>query len=386
VDIAKSLFARSLCGLMVAATMLSAAQVSARVPAVEEAPIALLVDLNSGQVLQEREANRRFLPASITKVMTVFTAFELMAEGKLSPKQTFTIRPDTHEEWYRKGSTMFLPADAQVDVEDLLMGITTVSANDASMVLAEGARGSVDAWIALMNQKAREIGMANSHFGTPNGWPDEGKTFVTARDLAVLAETMIERHAVKYEHYFGHSDYRYGDYAQSNHDPLVGRVEGADGIKTGFTNEAGYGFLGSAQRDGRRLVMVVGGARSEEARAQISRDFIEWGFSSFASRQLYAAGDEVGTARVQAGSMSEVGLIAAKPVQLSVLRGTDPEVKLVIRYDGPLRAPIAAGEEVAVLEMSVEGMPTSSLPLLAAEAVETASPLRRVIDGIAGWF
>ena len=151
----------------------------------------MMVDLTSGQILQERSVDRRFLPASITKVMTIFVAFDLMDEGKLDPAQSFTIRPETHEEWFRKGSTMFLPADEPVTADNLLRGITTVSANDGSVVLAESTAGSVENWVQMMNAKARDIGMADSHFGTPNGWPDEGKTFVTARDLVTLAGAMI---------------------------------------------------------------------------------------------------------------------------------------------------------------------------------------------------
>ena len=160
-------------------------------PAIEfgedEVPIVLLVDATSGQVLYERNADRRFAPASITKAMTAFTAFELMEEGRLDPRQTFTVRPETFEEWSRKGSTMYLPHDARVTVDELLLGIMNVSANDGAVVLAEGAAGSLHEWSALMNAKAREIGLRDSHFNTPNGWMDEGKTFVSARDLARLA-------------------------------------------------------------------------------------------------------------------------------------------------------------------------------------------------------
>ncbi|MEP2736389.1 MAG: D-alanyl-D-alanine carboxypeptidase family protein [Erythrobacter sp.] len=354
-------------------------------PTVNQAPIAMMVDLTSGQVLQERSVDRRFLPASITKVMTVFLAFELIDEGKLDPAQSFTIRPETHKEWFRKGSTMFLPADEPVTADNLLRGITTVSANDGSVVLAESAVGSVPNWIGMMNAKAREIGMADSHFGTPNGWPDEGKTFVTARDLVTLAGTMITQHPKKYATYFGHEGFRYGGVAQANHDPLVGRVDGADGIKTGFTNEAGYGFLGSAIRNGRRLVIVVGGSPSEPIRDEAARQFIEWGFSNFASHEVFAAQTRIGNARVQNGADRSVGLVAPKPVRISVPNGTTPKMTMTVRYRGPLRAPITAGQEVAQLEVAVEGMPTSLLPLVAERAVENAGPFERIANGFAGW-
>jgi D-alanyl-D-alanine carboxypeptidase (penicillin-binding protein 5/6) len=357
----------------------------AAVPTVNQAPITMMVDLTTGQILQERSVDRRFLPASITKVMTIFTAFELMEKGALSPTQSFTIRPETHAEWFRKGSTMFLPADEPVTVDNLLRGITTVSANDGSVVLAESAAGSVDRWTAMMNAKAREIGMADSHFGTPNGWPDDGKTFVSARDLITLAGAMISRHPQKYETYFGHEGFRYGGVAQANHDPLVGRVEGADGIKTGFTTEAGYGFLGSAKRGDRRLVMVVAGAPSEDVRDEAARRFIEWGFSSFASRKVYSAGSLIGSAKVQNGSERSVSLIASKPVRISMPTGTAPKMAMKVRYRGPIRAPIEAGQEIAQLEVAVEGMPTSYLPLVADKSIDKAGPLQRIYNGFLSW-
>lgn len=358
----------------------------AAVPTVSQAPVAMMVDLTSGQILQERSVDRRFLPASITKVMTIFVAFELMDEGKLDPAQSFSIRPETHEKWFRKGSTMFLPPDESVTADNLLRGITTVSANDGSVVLAESTAGSVEKWVQMMNAKARDIGMADSHFGTPNGWPDEGKTFVTARDLVTLAGAMITDHPKKYATYFGHEGFRYGGVAQANHDPLVGKVKGADGIKTGFTNEAGYGFLGSAIRDGRRLVMVVGGAPSEAVRDEAARRFIEWGFSNFASREVFAANTRIGKARVQNGTDRTVGLVAPKPVRISVPTGTTPKMTMTVRYRGPLRAPIAAGQEVAQLEVAVEGMPTSLLPLVAERAVEKGGPFERIANGFSGWI
>jgi len=359
---------------------------AAAVPTKAQAPIALLVDLTSGQVLHERNADRRFIPASITKTMTALVAFDLMEAGKLSAQQSFTIRPKTHEEWFRKGSTMFIAQDEPVTIDNLLRGITAISANDGSIVLAEGAAGSVTNWVERMNDTARAIGMRNSHFGTPNGWPDEGRTFVTARDLVVLAETLIAKHPKRYAQYFGQAGFRYGGVAQANYDPLIGRVEGADGIKTGFTNEAGYGFLGSAERDGRRLVIIVAGAPSEEIRAQSSRAYIEWGFSDFQSRQFFAANDSVGFAQVQNGDVREVELAALKPVSIAAPAGTMPKVNMTITYHGPLRAPITEGQEVARLLVTVEGMPDSELPLIAKHAVGEAGFFQRIANGISGWL
>lgn len=354
-------------------------------PTADDVPIALLVDATSGQVLHERNADRRFMPASITKTMTAYVAFELMAEGKLDPRQTFTVRSQTFAKWRRKGSTMFLEQGARVSVDDLLMGIMNVSANDGAVVLAEGAAGSVDEWIKLMNQKARELGMSNSHFGTPNGWMDDGHTFVSARDLVKLATAMQTRHPLKYARYIGHSGFAYGGIAQPNHDPLVGRVRGADGIKTGFTNEAGMGYLGSVKRNGHRLTLVVAGVDRARVRNRAARDFVEWGFSSFDAKLLFANGAIVGDAKVQGGSRRKVGLKAAGPIFVSVPKGTDPEVSIRIHYNGPLKAPIDENVPVAELELEVAGMPTSRIPLMATEPVAKAGFLARIWNGLIGW-
>ena len=181
----------------------AAPAVDARIPTPYEAPIAMLVDLSSGQTLFAREEDRRFMPASITKVMTTMVAFEWMERGKLFPQQVMTVRPDTFRAWNRKGSTMYLPHDARITVDELLHGITTVSANDASVVLAEGAAGSVARWAAAMNDTAARLGMADSHFNTPNGWMDDGQTFVHARELVTPGRAMIRRHPSKYNHLGG---------------------------------------------------------------------------------------------------------------------------------------------------------------------------------------
>lgn len=355
-----------------------------RPPAADEIPIALLVDGTSGQILHQRNADRRFMPASITKTMSAYVAFELIAEGKLDPRQTFTVRPETFAKWKRKGSTMFLSRDAHVTVDDLLMGLMNVSANDGAVVLAEGAAGSVDNWVRLMNQKARELGMSNSHFGTPNGWMDDGHTFVTARDLARLAIAMQLRHPKKYARYIGHTGFTYGGITQPNHDPLVGKVHGADGIKTGFTNEAGMGYLGSVKRNGHRLILVVAGADRASARNRAAREYVEWGFSNFDAQLLFPEGAKVGNARVQDGSDRHVALKTAGPIFVSVPKGTHPDLSLRIRYEGPLKAPIVDGEQVAELELKVAGMPASYIPLLASKPVAKAGFFARIWNGIVG--
>jgi serine-type D-Ala-D-Ala carboxypeptidase (penicillin-binding protein 5/6) len=355
-------------------------------PAPEDAPIALMVDLSSGQTLFARDPDRRFVPASITKVMTAFLAFELIEEKKLFPHQIITVSDRMFEEWDRKGSTMFLKLNQRVTVDELLHGITTVSANDGSAVLAEGAAGSVERWTQMMNEKAREIGMRDSHFGTPNGWPDEGRTYVSARDLATLTQAMFVRHPQKYARYFGHHRFKFNEIEQLNHDPVTGVVPGADGIKTGFTNQAGYGFLGTAQRNGRRLVMVVAASPTGRTRNKASREFLEWGFSLFESRRVFPYGTQIGTAEVQEGADRSVGLVAPVPIRVAVPRGSSPAVSMEIHYEGPLRAPIEKGESVAELEITIGDLPPSRVPLLAANAVPEAGALQRLRNGLLGLF
>ena len=360
--------------------------VTPAVPTADEAPVALLVDLTSGQVLHTRNPDRRFMPASVTKVMTLYLAFELIAAGRLDPRQVFMMSPAIASEWRRKGSTMFLDAGERVQVDDLLLGIANVSANDGAAVLAEGQAGSVAAWTQAMNQTALGLGMTGSHFASPNGWPDEGRTFTTANDLVKLARAMIARHPDRFGYYIGRAGYDYKGIAQVNHDPMIGRVPGADGIKTGFTNESGFSYLGTARRNGQRLVLVLAGVENGRLRARLARAYVEWGFSAFDRRELFAAGAAIGTARVQDGDARRVTLKAAGPVAINLRKGTAAPLSATIRYDGPLRAPIAAGQEVAVLEVSGPGVATAAIPLYAAEAVETAGPIDRIVNAIAGVF
>lgn len=356
------------------------------IPTAAEAPVALLVDLGSGQVLHARDPDRRFMPASVTKVMTLYLAFELIAAGRLDPKQVFVMSPSVARDWRRKGSTMFLDAGEQVAVDDLLLGIANVSANDGAAVLAEGQAGSVAAWVMAMNSTARGLGMMGSNFGTPNGFPDEGRTFTTASDLVTLARAMITRHPDKFGYYIGRAGFDYKGIAQVNHDPMIGRVAGADGIKTGFTNEAGFSYLGTARRNGQRLVLVLAGVENGRLRAKLARAYAEWGFSAFDRRPLFASGAVVGTARVQNGDARSVALKAAGPVTMNLPRGSAAQLTATIRYEGPLRAPLGAGQEVAVLEITAPGISPARVPLYTAEAVGTAGPLDRIINAIAGVF
>lgn len=349
---------------------------------IEAIPVSLLVDLGSGQVLHERSPDLRFVPASMTKVMTAYVAFELIAQGDLLPEQHFIVSPETAAKWNGKGTSMYLRGGESVSVDMLLHGIATASANDASIVLAEGFAGDVRTWTGLMNAQARRLGMEDSHFNTPNGWPDGGKTYVSAADLVKLARALITRHPALYRRYFGQKRMEWHHVTLQSHDPTVGVVAGADGIKTGYTREAGYNFLGSAERRGRRLVMVIGGARSDAQRSEASRSLLEWGFSAWRVRPLFAARAPIGSARVQGGNLRHVPLVSKAPVYASIPADSDEPISLKMHYDGPLVAPIAAGTEVGRLEIRVGSREPGYVPLYAQRGVGEAGPLDRLWNGL----
>lgn len=356
------------------------------VQGLNDVPVALLIDMNSGSILYERNADRRFPPASMAKVMTLYVAFEEMAALRLDPTRKFEVRDATARQWNGRGTSLYLKGGREIDVDTLLRGIATVSANDASMVLAEGYAGNVARWCALMNEHARKLGMNDSHFATPSGWPDGGKTYVSARDLGKLAEALITRHPELYRRYFGHKRMTFDGVEQQSHDPTVGVVRGADGIKTGHTDEAGYNFLGSAERDGRRLIMVVGGARSETERAVASRELLEWGFGEWEARPLFSSGRQVASARVQNGAARTVPLVANRAIAVVERRhlGFSPSLRVI--YRGPLVAPLAKGTQVAELEIRSGKSAPSRVPLYAGASVGEAGPLDRLVNGIVGLF
>jgi D-alanyl-D-alanine carboxypeptidase (penicillin-binding protein 5/6) len=353
-------------------------------PVDPEIPVALLVDLSTGQTLFAREPDRRFMPASVTKVMTAYTAFDLVERGQLPLDREIEIDQQLEDEWGGEGSTLFLEAGDRVTVGQLLLGITTVSANDASIALARTAAGSVEGWLELMNENAVKLGMRDSHFGTPNGWPDEGRTYTSARDLARLAEALTTRFPALYKRYFGHRGLIYNGIAQDNHDPLTGVVDGADGIKTGYTRQAGFTFLGSAERDGRRLAVVIAAAPTGNMRNQAARRLIEWGFTNFASRRLLPADTYVGEAMVQDGSQTTVALHTEGEVFANLPRGSEDGVQLSLRYRGPIEAPIKAGDRAATLRVAIAGQEPHDVPLIAAEDIGKANAWQRLRNGVTG--
>lgn len=352
-------------------------------PEVAAAPVALLYDLGSGRTLYAHNADTPFLPASVTKTMTAFVAFEMLAKGELREDQTFTVSREAWREWHSKGSRMFLSEGSKPTVHDLLMGIMNVSANDGAVVLAEGAGGSVAGWVEKMNATARSLGMTHSHFGTPNGWMDKGNTYVSANDMVKLASAMLTRHPDYYRRFVGRPGMTWNGITQPNHDPTLGVVPGADGIKTGYTGEAHYNFLGSAQRNGRRLLMVLAGVPTPRERTAAAKALLEWGFSAWEDKPLVAAGTKLASAQVQGGTVGSVDLIAPRDMFATMPAGASAPASLRVIYNGPLVAPIAKGTPVAELEVRLGGAAPVRLPLTAAQEVEKGGVMDRVKFGFA---
>ncbi len=375
------------------AAILIATAAPARAPQFDTpAKVAFLIDLSSGAVLYEKNADVRMPPASMAKMMTTDVAFELIDSGKLPLNKMCTVRPETWQKWHgpQAGSTMFLSPNEQVSVENLLHGIVTLSGNDASVVLSECISGTEEAFTDQMNVLAKKIGMTNSHFGTANGWPDNGVTYVTARDLATLARYEIENHYSLYKKFYSQPNFTWGKtmggnaITQDNRNPILGKVPGADGLKTGHTEEAGYGFTGSADQNGRRLIEVLAGMASWNERVQQSTRLIQWGFAAWTTKPLFKKDAVVAKAQVQMGSSSEVPLVAPHDLAVTIPAGLslNQQMHVKVQYNGPIKAPIKKGDQIAQLVVTTADTPPQIVPLVAGEDVGEAGFFGRAWIGL----
>jgi D-alanyl-D-alanine carboxypeptidase (penicillin-binding protein 5/6) len=382
--------------LLAFAAATSIPAIAAAPPFETAAPVAYMVDLSSGAVLYAKDADRRIPPASMAKMMTTHLAFHLIKRGEIKLDKMCTVRPETWRQWHgpEAGSTMFLSPGEQVSVENLLHGIVTLSGNDASVVLAECIAGTEPAFAGLMNAEAKRLGMTNSNFGNSNGWPDEGRTVTTARDLANLARATIEETPDLYKAFYQKKEFTWGKtlgsgaaITQGNRNPLLGRVQGADGLKTGHTAEAGYGFTGSAEQNGRRIIMVVAGLGSFNDRIEESVKFMDWGFRAWKSQPLFKKGEKVADAQVQLGGDDTVGLVAPQDIAVTLPAGVaNGNIKVRVVYNGPIKAPFKAGQHIADLVVSTPDTPPQSLPLVAAADVGEAGFFGRLWAGITSLF
>jgi serine-type D-Ala-D-Ala carboxypeptidase (penicillin-binding protein 5/6) len=344
------------------------------------APHAILIDADSGSVLFEKAADDLIPPASLSKLMAAEVVFNLLAKGQIKPEQEFIVSVNA---WRRGGapshtSSMFIPIHNKVSVDNLLHGVIIQSANDACIVLAEGISGNESVFAELMTKRARELGLTKSTFGNSNGLPDP-KQLMTARELAKLARHIIQTYPDYYK-YYGEREFTWNKIRQFNRNPLLALTIGADGLKTGFTKEAGYGLVGSAVQNGLRLIVVVNGLKSEKERADESKKLLEWGFHNFQSGLLFADGQEIAYAKLYGGARGHVPLKAAKEVRLMVPRGSRERIIARVVYSGPVPAPVQEGQQIGMLKVWRGDFLVLEVPLQAAESVSTGSMSGRAFD------
>ncbi|WP_420397229.1 D-alanyl-D-alanine carboxypeptidase family protein [Nioella sp.] len=337
-----------------------------------EANAAYVIDHNTGQVLLDLNADVPLPPASMSKLMTLNMVFEALEDGRLSLD---TMLPVSQHAMDYGGSTMFLNTRDRVSVEDLILGVIVLSGNDATAVLAEALSpdGTEEGFAELMTQRARQLGMMNSTFRNSNGWPEPGHV-MSARDLGILAERLITEFP-QYYHYFNIREFAFDGRAPDNRfnrNPLLGLGIGADGLKTGHTQEAGYGLVGSAVQGNRRVTFVISGLGSAEARARESERIVNWAFRQFAEREVVTEGTEVAQAEVFLGDAASVGMAAAESVTMLLPALLDSEMEAEVIYSGPIQAPIVAGQELGELVIRVPDMEERRVPLLATQDVGTA--------------
>ncbi|HEY8963430.1 MAG TPA: D-alanyl-D-alanine carboxypeptidase family protein, partial [Alphaproteobacteria bacterium] len=316
--------------------------------------------------------------ASMSKTMTMYMVFDALKSGKI---QLTTMCPVSEKAWRMGGSKMFVEVGKEVSIDDLIKGVIIQSGNDATVVLAECLAGSEDRFAADMTAKARELGMTGSNFMNASGWPDPDH-YSTPRDLALLAWHIIKDFP-EYYHYFSMTEYSFNGITQQNRDPLLTRVKGADGLKTGHTEEAGYGLIGSAQRNGRRVIMVISGLASMKDREAEGTRLMNWALDSFKLARLYKAGAEVGRAKVAYGTVKEVPLILTQNVDMVIpIRTTSTDIAASLEYKAPIIAPLKKGEQVGVMKVTVPEIGTKEYPIVVGDDLIAKGFMGRTFEKI----
>jgi len=324
----------------------------------------IIIDAKTNAVLFEKNADELMPPSSMSKIMTIYRLFELLKDKRLSMGDTFRV---SEKAWRKQGSKMFVSVNSRVKIEDLIRGIIVQSGNDATIVVAEGIAGTESAFADELNELAKRLGMNNSTFRNASGWPDpEHQT--TARDLAKLALATIQNFPEYYK-YYGEKTFTYNGIKQSNRNPAIYRNIGADGLKTGHTEAAGYGLTASAERKGRRIILVINGLPSKKARSTESERLIDWAFRTFGNYKLFSAGEQVTEAEVWLGNQPKVSLVIEKELELTLNRRVRRDMKVSVAYQEPLPAPIRKGDTVAILKVELPGQENMEIPLVAGEDV-----------------
>lgn len=330
---------------------------------------AILIDAKSGIILYEKDADTPVPPASMSKLVTQTVVFDALKAGQLKLDQEFIVSTDA---WKRGGgaaggSTMYAEVNSRIKVDDLIHAAIIQSANDACIVLAEGMSGSEQAFTQRMANKAKELGLKNSTFANATGLPDPNHK-MSVRDLSIVARYIITNHPDYYKIY-GQPEFLWNKINQQNRNPLLKDYPGADGMKTGYTKEAGYGLVGSALRDGRRLILVVAGLSTINDRKAEAQKLMDWGFGQFKVINVYGQGEIVSRARVWGGSEHWVNLVVHDAMKVALSPSEQDRVEMKMSYSGPLMAPVKAGSAVGTVRILVDGKPVADAPLEVAEDV-----------------
>jgi D-alanyl-D-alanine carboxypeptidase (penicillin-binding protein 5/6) len=346
-----------------------------------DAPSAILIEAGSGSVLFEKNADELRAPSSMMGLMTMEVVFHALAQGTIKPTDEYRVSENA---WRRGGApaggpTMFAAINSRIAVADLLRGAAVSNGNDACMILAEGIAGNERAFAEIMTKRAREIGLKQSSFANASGLPDPGNR-MTVREIGKLARHLIQSYPEQYK-LFNEREFTWSKIRQTSRNPLLTMLDGADGLKTGYTKDGGYGMVGSAVQNGMRLIVVVNGLDDPDDRVAEAKKLLEWGFRSFETRTLFAANDSVGYARVFGGESRSVKLRSAEPVRVMVQKNGNEKLIARIVYNGPVRAPIEPGQPIGMVKVWRGPNVAVEVPLQAAEAVPTGSTLRRAIDG-----
>ncbi len=361
--------------LLTAPSLLAANQVFTPAAPSIAASSYLLMDFNSGRVLVEKDADKHSAPASLTKIMTVYVVFRELKAGHLSLDEKVTI---SQKAWETSGSKMFVEVNKQVTIQDLLQGVIIQSGNDASVALAEHVAGSEETFADMMNEQAARLGMTNSHFENSMGLPTANH-FSTARDLATLAQALIKEFP-DYYRWDSQKEFTYNNITQQNRNQLLWRDPSVDGVKTGFTDEAGYCMVASAKREDMRLISVVLGTASPNARANESQSLLNFGFRFFETHRLYEANTPLAEARVRKGVTSKLPVSVAEDLYVTAPRKHFTELKAETQIDKAVFAPINKGDTVGSLTVSLGGETILSKPLVAMDSVAEGGIFRRLYD------
>jgi serine-type D-Ala-D-Ala carboxypeptidase (penicillin-binding protein 5/6) len=344
---------------------------------------AILVDANSGIVFYEKNADKLIEPASMSKLMTMILVFEALKKGDLTLD---TELPITEDAWRRGGSpsggsTMYAELNSRVKVSDLMRGAMIQSANDACITFAEALAGTEEAFAARMTERGKELGLKEAIFRNSTGLPDP-QHLMSVRDLTLLARYIIQNFPDYYK-FYSEREFTWNKITQQNRNPLLVDYPGADGMKTGYTRSAGYGLVGSVQRDGRRLLIVVAGLKSINERKQEAQKLLDYGFRQFKTVDVYAAGETVSKARVWGGVDSWIDLKTPNAVRLALSPAEQARVEVKINYKGPILAPVAAGTEVGKVKFMLDGKVFAETPVQTANSVEESPSIwSRALDSI----